>query len=402
VLCSPKHTILPSGFVVKPNPVIDLTTQGVEPNPGPPKRTVARRKKAPNKDKILRLKPAQPAGRKVTGHGGYVTDIASKAGSWLGSKAGGWLEKLFGLGTYKVRKNTLMRPTSGAPNDPPTFTNSSGGTVVTHREFIQDITGTIDFTNQVFPLNPGLSLTHPWMSNVATSFAQYRPLGIIFEYKSTATTSLSTATNQQAGVVIMATNYNVLEPQFTDKRTMENYTYVTSCSPYENAMHPVECDPVTLPVKELYVRSASVGDADLRFNDLGKFQIATSGMPVDGGKIGELWATYQYELIKPRMPTSSTSNLPDHYTYNAVAYPSLTAPTSAALFGTSALPGSKLVQRGVGSAILHFTTDPNTVQFTSSGRFIVYLSAIGDGTATATLFNAPTLGAGVTASYFLL
>lgn len=394
ILCSPTNRQKSSYFP----PQKDLTQQGIEPNPGPPKKAIVKRKKkVPNKDRILRVRTNQPAGRKVTGHGGYVSDIASKAGSWLGNKAGGWLESLLGLGEYSVRKNTLMRPKSGSPNDPPTFTNSAGGTIVTHREFIQDIVATVDFNNQVFPINPGLSLTHPWVSNVATSFAQYRPLGIIFEYKSTATTALSTATNQEAGVVIMATNYNVLDPVFSDKRTMENYTYVTSCSPYENAMHPVECDPVTLPVKELYVRSATVGDADLRFNDLGNFQIATTGMPAAGGKIGELWATYQYELIKPRLPTGSTSVLPDHWSYVAALNPSLVRPTEAALFGEVGLPGSKVVHRGVGASTITFSSaSPNTILFTSSGRYLVTITATGSGTPSTIDWDPSTRGTGVT------
>jgi len=386
LLCSPKKA-----------PVVDLTRYGVEPNPGPPKQHKKHpKRKGPSKMKILKMAPAQPGGRKITGKGGYVTDVASKAGSWLGSKAGGWLEKLFGLGEYTVKKNSLYsKANSTSPNDPPAFSNSAGGTIVTHREFIQDIVSTTSFVNQVFPINPGLSLTHPWVSNIGPSFTQYRPLGIIFEYKSTSTTAISTSTNQQAGVVIMATNYNVLEPAFTDKRTMENYTYVTSCSPYENAIHPVECDPVTLPVRELYVRSTSVGDNDLRFNDLGNFQIATSGMPANGGKIGELWASYQYELLKPRLPTSTTSVSAVHYQFNSTLNPSLVRPTAAALFGELGLPGSKVVAKGVGSTTIKFNPSvPNNILFNTSGRYIIMLQAVG--TAATILVNPSTYQQGVT------
>lgn len=349
----------------------------------------ARSQAMPSKLNPLRVGASQPV-KRVTGSGGYVSDLAGKAGSWLGNKAGGWLERLFGLGAYTVRKNSLIPAAGSAPNDPPLLTNTRGGTVVRHREFVQDILAASTFTVQAFPINPGLPKSYPWASGISAGFTQVRHHGIIYEYKSTATTAVSTSTSMSAGVVIQATNYNVNEPLFTDKRTMENYMYVTACSPYENALHPVECAPATAPISEYYIRSGDVPTADLRFNDIGNYQIAVDGCQSGvTGKIGELWVTYEMEFLKPRLPTTFSSQAPTHYQFNTALYPSLDAPTVAQLFGTNANPGSKVLLRGVGSQAVVFPDGTsNKINFTSNGRYMVALTIQGD---SATIgYGAPT------------
>jgi hypothetical protein len=386
---------------VRPAPKKDLSRYGIEPNPGPSgtkihsgARRGAHKNKGTKKTQILKVSAAMP--QRVSGRGGYIKDLAGQGANWVGDKVGGWLEKLFGLGTYSVKKNSLVKQGVGtAPNDPPTMSNSNRGTVIRHREFVQDIVSAEAFTIQTFPINPGLPLTCPWASTVSPSFTQWIPDGMIWEYKSTATTSLTTATNQAAGVVIMATNYNVQEPTFPDKRTMENYTYVTSCSPYENAIHPVECAPDTMPVHELYVRSTGITSSDLRFNDLGNFQVAVTGCPANGGKIGELWLSYEIELLKPRLPTTAAAGAPVHYSYNSTIYPSLTAPTAANLFGTVGVAGSKVIARGVGANTIIFNAaQPTQILFTQSGRYVVVLTAIG--TSATIDVDPPLMNQGVT------
>lgn len=207
-----------------------------------------------------------------------------------------------GFGEYKINSNSIL---SGGMS-PPMITNSTthGGVIIRHREYLRDIFATVEFTNTSFDLNPGITTTFPWLSQIAPSFEQYKMRGLVFEFKSTsADTVLSGAASTALGTVIMATQYNALDTPFTNKFEMENWEYSTSVKPSSNCYHPVECAPSQTPVSLLYIRTGEpIGDE--RLYDLGNFNIAVQGMQNTSGDqlatIGELWCTYEIELYKPK------------------------------------------------------------------------------------------------------
>lgn len=212
-----------------------------------------------------------------------------------------------GFGEYHIGSNSIM---SGGMS-PPMITNSvvNGGVIIRHREYLRDIPAATNFTNYVFPLNPGISSTFPWLSQIATSFEQYRFRGIVFEFKSTSADNvLSSASSTALGTVVMGTKYNVLDGPFTNKFEMENWEFTTSCKPSLTCMHPIECAKSQTPQTMLYVRpgnvteTGSVPNGDLRLYDLANFNIAVLGMQNSGeGMIGELWCTYEVEFFKPKL-----------------------------------------------------------------------------------------------------
>lgn len=212
-----------------------------------------------------------------------------------------------GFGEYHIGSNSIM--TGGM--SPPMITNSvvNGGVIIRHREYLRDIPAATAFTNFVFPLNPGISSTFPWLSQIATSFEQYRFRGIVFEFKSTSADNvLSGAASTALGTVVMGTKYNVLDGPFTNKFEMENWEFTTSCKPSLTCMHPIECAKSQTPQSMLYVRPGNQTtvlnqpQGDLRLYDLANFNLAVLGMQNSGpGAIGELWCTYEVEFFKPKL-----------------------------------------------------------------------------------------------------
>lgn len=345
----------------------------------PPKKNTQKKKKLSNsnsqltrtqKSGILKGVGKYSNGKKITrqvkGRGGFFEDLGGKAGQWLGSKAGGILSSVFGVGSYQVSKNSL----TASASDPPQLTNTKGATRIQHREYIQDISGSTAFALQAFPINPGIAATFPWLASVANCFEEYVLHGLLFEFKSTSASALN-STNTALGTVIMATEYNALHDNFVAKRDMENYVYSTSCSPDVSALHPVECARDVNVLSELYVRNIPPSlPTDLRFSDLGRFQIATVGMQA-AAVIGELWVTYDIELIKPKLPDAYTSIGPSHYvhsTFGPLPNPASAAPTTTNLFGISS---EKVAVQGVGLSAVTLST--NTISFTTSGRYLILL-----------------------------
>lgn len=246
-------------------------------------------------------------------YSGFFGDLGSTIGSGLGSLLGskdigrsigsglgGLVGKVTGLGSYKVNSNTLMADTGT-----PVFGNGAEGSItVSRREFVADVKGSIAFRNNTFRLNPGNPALFPWLSQIARGYEQYEILGMIMEYRPTSGSAIA-STNNALGVVIMTTNYDVLDPSFTNKQQMESYQYTISSVPSNHAIHAIECKRNLNVLDAMYVRQfVQPLEADPRFYDLGLFQVATVGMQADDITVGELWVSYHVKLIKPRLPDS--------------------------------------------------------------------------------------------------
>jgi len=218
-------------------------------------------------------------------------NLGRSVGRYLGSGIGG----IFGSGDYTM---TNMQPsynvlTNGAQI--PQFDRTRHSTVISHREYLGDITGTSAFTIREYPINPGMSNTFPWLASVANQFQEYRIHGMIFEFRPLITDFITAG---QPGVVVMATNYNAEAPAYTTKQQMENSEFAVSVKPTCNLIHGVECAGNQTILPQRYVRNGSlVNDVDLQLYDYGKFQFATQGNPTV--IIGELWVSYTIEFFKP-------------------------------------------------------------------------------------------------------
>lgn len=307
----------------------------------------------------------------------YIREPKQKKESTLFDSLGGLITKglsylISGFGDYKVNENTLL---TGGIN-PPEVVNSAndGGVIVRHREYLGDVNATIDFTPTRYFINPGLSSTFPWLSNIALSFEQYRIRGMLFEYKSLSSDAvLSSATSSALGAVIMSTQYDVLDDIFPDKFTMENYLYANSDKPSCSFIHPIECKKNQTSVSELYTRDETIpNNADQRLYDLGVFTIATVGMQAASGVAGELWCTYEIELYKPKIPElDEGQGAFDHF--------QLTSPVAATPLGASAVnaPTATLL----GTVTLGTTyTFPSTVDLQST--YFVYWQLTGSSSAS--------------------
>lgn len=242
--------------------------------------------------------------------------IAGPMGAFVGQGLGGIAADTFkaitGIGDYKVVHNSLVNPSDSVPM----FRNGRRATIVEHREYIQDVTtsGTTGaFNIESFNINPGNAACFPWLAEIAENYEQYRVHGMVFQFKSQSADALNSV-NTALGTVVMATQYNMLNPVFTNKQEMENYEFGCSSRPSCDLLHPIECDPKQTAVDGLFsVRlGGDASNGDPRLYDIGRFSIATVGMQGSNVNIGELWCTYVIELLKPRL--GSAADLYDRWT----------------------------------------------------------------------------------------
>jgi hypothetical protein len=267
------------------------------------KKTVVVMQPPKQKQKRKQPKKQTPFGDVGSTLGGAVgglfgrSGVGSNVGRWLGSGIG----SIFGQGDYQVVGNKPgYNVLSGSI---PQFSSTRATNVVCHREYIGDITGTAAFNNNLYPLNPGVDTTFPWLQGVAINYQEYRIHGLMFEFRPLITDFV---TGGSPGVVIMSTSYNSDLPRYATKQAMENAEFATSTKPTLALRHMVECDPGQTPTSMGYVRGGPIPPGqDLRSYDLGTFQFATQNNPTQN--LGELWVTYCIEFYKPTLDLSNLS-----------------------------------------------------------------------------------------------
>lgn len=346
--------------------------------------------------------PVSTGGKGRTGLGNTMQAVGTVLGSLLGnygfpgiggalggvggSIAGSVLSKITGQGAYKrpVKANSLYLPTgSGVLHMAKAGGSENGNVRIRHREYVQDIISASvagAFKSEAIRIYPSNSAIFKWLGPVANQFDQYQIHGISFEYKTTSGDVL-TSTNSAMGTVILAPQYNTSDPLFTNKRDMVNYESAISSIPSQSMILFMECERSQTPFKILYTYRPTIHTQDLRLNVFANIAMGSSGFQGTSINAGELWVSYDIELMKPRMG-SAAALLGDHYEFT-------TGVSTSAYFGTSNL----LLKQT--SSNLGTTLTGTTIVFDGffSGAVVVHYTMFGDSTAWVQPTTTGTLGA---------
>lgn len=256
--------------------------------------------------------------------------------------------------------------------------------IVSHRERIGTVLGSVAFTTTKYMINPGLVGTFPWLSAVANRFETYRFKSLTFHYKTkTATTAL--------GDVIMITDYDAAESAPESSIQAESYQAYADCAPWQNqSMGASHQNLVKFPQR--YTRDTTPpSSTDLKTYDVGNFYICTENQ-ASAALVGYLYVEYTVELFTPHLRSSDFYISGGSFVGGGTqsqTNPLGTTPTTnttsrgvsvdAASVLTIANPGSYLVTAYVGG------TTVSAVTLTASANCTVssYWGSIANGAATA-------------------
>ena len=92
----------------------------------------------------------------ILGRGVGQEMIGRSVGSFVGQQ----FASITGFGDYQVRSNSLTGRTV-VPDFGPNSVR------ITHKEYLGNIDGSTAFVGRVYPLNPGVSTTFPWLAGIA-------------------------------------------------------------------------------------------------------------------------------------------------------------------------------------------------------------------------------------------
>jgi len=276
----------------------------------PTKSKNAKTKKVADKEITLLGGALRSLGRWGGGALGTLIGMPT-AGANVGHDLGASISKWLGSGTYTVTNNSCVKMGSDGI---PIMHRNGQSVLIRHKEYIGDVVGgtgnpTAFNIGQTFALNPGLASSFPWLSTIAQQFQEYTWKGLVFHFVSTAGMSTS-STNTALGSVMMATNYRATAPAYLNKQQLLNEYFSCDARTTESFCHPIECDPKENPYNVQYVRTSTVpAGEDQKTYDLGVISIATQGMAANNINVGELWATYEIELRKPKTIGTSQADV---------------------------------------------------------------------------------------------
>jgi len=171
-----------------------------------------------------------------------------------------------------------------------------GSVRITHREYIEDILGSVAFGVSTLSINPGLTSTFPWLSvGPAVGYESYtfEKLEFVFE------PSCSTAT---AGRVILAVDYDPTDVQPSSKAVMCTYHNAVSGPAWAASCYSCDRKDLVKMAPQRYIRQGTILTSlnDLKTFDVGNIHVGTQGMS-GTSVVGELWVEYTVVLQTPQI-----------------------------------------------------------------------------------------------------
>nr|QIC52852.1 MAG: capsid protein [Apple virus C] len=173
----------------------------------------------------------------------------------------------------------------------------NGDILVSHRELISDISGSVDFDARLFRINPGVIDIFPWLSQLATAYESYVFERLEFQYE-TSSNTIST------GKVIVAIDYDPTDNPPISKKQVMSYRGSVSSPTWSSCTH------MSLPEdlrkrKTYFVRRGTGGNSAV--TDVGNLFVCTSGQ-TDTSVVGELYVRYTIRLMTPQLNDLSVLN----------------------------------------------------------------------------------------------
>jgi len=163
---------------------------------------------------------------------------------------------------------------------------------------VRVIDGSVGFSNIVIPVQPGISTTFPWLSNMAGNWENYKFNKIAFRFVSRSSTSFT-------GSVVMAPDYDASDTPPSSYQEMSSFQNAISDAPWKDILCILNPRSTTLVGNSRYIRLGPLSDnEDIKLYDVANLNIAVVGQ-ASAAVVGELWVEYDIWLQIPQLQSQS-------------------------------------------------------------------------------------------------
>jgi len=258
---------------------------------------------------------------------------------------------------------------------------------IVHRELIASVTGSVAFTvAQSFPLNPGMPVTFPWLSNEAAGWERYRFNKLRFCYYTRTGSNVP-------GSVMLSPDYDPADPAPIGEQIASSYQDAQEDAPWKDIHCELMARELMGDMKEKTIRNGALAaNQDIKTYDAGNLHLCT----VDGTAVswGKLWVEYDVTLYTPQVPAggfNSNGTLASGGGSIAAATPFGAVPvaTGSVVLAAAATNVVSLSNLQIGSKILISAWVQGTVISAASIATVTGLTAVNAGA----IFNAAATSA---------
>lgn len=177
---------------------------------------------------------------------------------------------------------------------------------VRHRELVDTVNGSTNYTATRFRLNPGLSSLFSWLAPQAVQWEQYRFRALRFIYIARCATT-------KVGSIMLVPEYDALDSSPASEKDASSYEGAVEGSAWKDLSLSFRVPAMFPSGNRKYVRSGPVRGSDLRLFDAGQFFLVTTGMD-NADAVGKLWVEYDVEFYQPQVGSSQNPQDPTQST----------------------------------------------------------------------------------------
>jgi hypothetical protein len=242
----------------------------------------------------------------------------------------------------------------------PKITSNGNRTTVTHREYVAEVSSVAsgNFAVSSYTINPGLSVSFPWLSQVAPAYESYQFEKLEYVYEPSISASTS-------GVVSLAIEYDVSDSDPTSKGDMMSNTRAVRAACWQRASYLSNMIDAGVMTKRRYTRAGAVPSGkDARAFDLGRLLVGTAGFGAAVVNSGEIYVDYVISFYTPQKDT-----------------PGLAMAHSAKIVSGAGIDKTHTFGTGAATVTgdLPVTATVNDITFTQPGEYIIACSGTGTG-----------------------
>jgi len=187
----------------------------------------------------------------------------------------------------------------------PMINNTGRMCVIRHREFVGEILGNSTFKVQhALVLNPGMMLSFPWLSKMASNWEQYSFKNLIYNYIPRCSTLTS-------GSIMLVPDYDSLDQSPASKSSALSYSDSIEDSSWKSLSCRLRKESLQPIGPKKYIRSGNVA-GDLKTYDGGKMLVCVQGQ-ADTSVIGDLWVSYDIHLFVPQTESQDGPTRANNY-----------------------------------------------------------------------------------------
>jgi len=189
-----------------------------------------------------------------------------------------------------------MPDVSGSPY------SGDGRVRIRHREYVQDILGSVNFGVTTLSINPGLSTLFTWLAPITTQFESYLFRNLSFEFETQKGANV-------AGTIMMAVDFDASDPAPVNKQQLMSYHDSVRSAIWNECKFTSSLQDLQKFGIQRYLRyGALAANQDVKTFDIGNLHVATQGC-ADTTAIGELYVVYDVELITPQTDAAAFGNM---------------------------------------------------------------------------------------------